>query len=72
MAELIAPQHGLLVCVEFPLYKSIELGGPPWGLTSEIYDRLLEDNFKKVLHYKAERTHKVGEGSDRVTVWRRK
>ncbi|KAH0612165.1 uncharacterized protein H6S33_010217 [Morchella sextelata] len=72
MAELIAPQHGLLICLEFPLYKPPETGGPPWGLTSKIYDELLGDNFKKALFYKPERTHKVGQGSDYVSVWRRK
>lgn len=72
MAELIAPQHGLLVCLEFPLYKPPETGGPPWGLTSQIYDELLSETFEKVLHRMPERTHTVGQGTDWVTVWRRK
>lgn len=72
MAELVALQHGLLVCVEFPLYKSLDTGGPPWGLTSQVYDELLGDAFEKVLHRMPERTHAVGQGTDWVSVWRRK
>ncbi|KAG0131957.1 S-adenosyl-L-methionine-dependent methyltransferase [Tuber indicum] len=75
MAELLAPQRGLLVCLEFPLYKPIETGGPPWGLKNEVYDELLGGPmgaFQKVLHYKPERTHKIGEGTDWISVWRRK
>lgn len=72
MAKLVAPKHGLLVCLEFPLYKAPETGGPPWGLTSRIYDELLGDAFEKVLHYQPERTHTIGMGSDWLSVWRRK
>ncbi|CUS15357.1 unnamed protein product [Tuber aestivum] len=75
MAELLAPQRGLLVCLEFPLYKPIEAGGPPWGLKNEVYDELLGGQmgaFQKVLHYKPDRTHEIGEGSDWISVWRRK
>ncbi|KAJ5480845.1 hypothetical protein N7539_006739 [Penicillium diatomitis] len=31
MARVIKPQ-GLLVCLEFPMYKDPKLPGPPWGL----------------------------------------
>lgn len=31
MSELLAP-NGVLVCLEFPLYKDPKLPGPPWGL----------------------------------------
>ncbi|KAK3392535.1 S-adenosyl-L-methionine-dependent methyltransferase [Sordaria brevicollis] len=31
MSELLAP-NGILVCLEFPLYKDPKLPGPPWGL----------------------------------------
>lgn len=72
MAELAALQHGLLVCVEFPLYKALDTGGPPWGLTSKVYEELLGDAFEKVLHRMPERTHAVGQGTDWISVWRRK
>ncbi|KAL1873318.1 hypothetical protein Plec18167_006367 [Paecilomyces lecythidis] len=31
MRELLAP-GGILVCLEFPLYKDLKAQGPPWGL----------------------------------------
>ncbi|KAM5341929.1 hypothetical protein ACJ41O_014960 [Fusarium nematophilum] len=31
MSELLNP-NGILVCLEFPLYKDINEAGPPWGL----------------------------------------
>lgn len=70
--ELVKPGSGYLICLEFPLYKPLETGGPPWGLTSAVYEELLSDGFDKIVHYKAQRTHKVGEGSDYIAVWRRK
>ena len=36
MSELLAPA-GVLVCLEFPLYKDLKLPGPPWGLREGIY-----------------------------------
>jgi hypothetical protein len=36
MSELLAPT-GVLVCLEFPLYKDLKLPGPPWGLREGIY-----------------------------------
>ena len=71
MDELVKP-GGYLICIEFPLYKSLDLGGPPWGLTSEVYEELLSGGFEKVHHYKPKRTHSIGGQSDRVAVWRRK
>lgn len=72
MAELITPGTGLLVCLEYPLFRPAEAGGPPHGIKSEDYDRLLRGKFEKVMHYMPVRTHKVGEGSDMISVWRRK
>ncbi|KAG6060826.1 hypothetical protein E4U17_003373 [Claviceps sp. LM77 group G4] len=40
MAELLHPS-GRLVCLEFPSGKPLSLGGPPWGLTPEVYEALL-------------------------------
>lgn len=72
MAELIKPGTGLLICLEYPLFRPAETGGPPHGIKSEDYERLLSDKFEKVMHYMPERTHEVGMGSDMVGVWRRK
>ncbi|KAI5790911.1 S-adenosyl-L-methionine-dependent methyltransferase [Pyronema domesticum] len=72
MADHITPGSGLLVCLEYPLFRPPESGGPPHGITSSDYDALLRENFEKEMHYMPKRTHKVGEGSDMVSVWRRK
>ncbi|KAL2017961.1 hypothetical protein VTK56DRAFT_1493 [Thermocarpiscus australiensis] len=40
MGELLAPS-GVLVCLEFPLYKGLKHPGPPWGLREGIYWNLL-------------------------------
>ncbi|KAK4187676.1 S-adenosyl-L-methionine-dependent methyltransferase [Podospora australis] len=40
MGELVAP-HGVLICLEFPLYKGLDLPGPPWPLREGIYLDLL-------------------------------
>lgn len=72
MAQLITPGTGLLVCLEYPLFRPAETGGPPHGIRSSDYDALLRKNFDKVMHYMPKRTHQVGEGSDMISVWRRK
>jgi len=72
MTNLLAKGTGLLICLEFPLYKSLEIPGPPWGLRSHTYDELLSGGFELVERYKPERTHKAGEGTDMLSVWRRK
>jgi hypothetical protein len=72
MAELVKPASGYLVCLEFPLYKGLETGGPPWGLTSKVYEELLSERFEKIIHYKPGRTHPIGAGTDYMAVWRRK
>lgn len=41
MGELLAPT-GMLVCLEFPLYKDLKLPGPPWGLKGVYWDLLVE------------------------------
>ncbi|KAL3424648.1 thiol methyltransferase [Phlyctema vagabunda] len=38
--ELLAPE-GRLVCLEFPTYKPLSTGGPPFGLPPKIYTALL-------------------------------
>jgi len=72
MAELIAPGTGYLICLEYPLFRPLDSGGPPHPIRSENYDQLLSEKFERVMRYMPERTHKVGEGSDLISVWRRK
>jgi methyl halide transferase len=36
MAQIIRP-GGLLVCLEFPLYKDPNIAGPPWGVRGGAY-----------------------------------
>lgn len=40
MAELLKP-GGLLICLEFPLWKDLKLPGPPWGLKGVYWDLLV-------------------------------
>lgn len=72
IAELVKPSSGLLICLEYPLFRPAGTGGPPHGIKSEDYERLLSDKFEKVMYYMPKRTHEVGIGSDMVGVWRRK
>jgi hypothetical protein len=51
MAELITPGTGLLVCLEYPLFRPAETGGPPHGINSSDYDMLLRGKFVKEMHY---------------------
>ncbi|GAB1321042.1 hypothetical protein MFIFM68171_11252 [Madurella fahalii] len=41
MRELLRPT-GLLVCLEFPLYKDLKAPGPPWGLQGVHWNLLAE------------------------------
>lgn len=41
MADLLAPT-GMLVCLEFPMYKDPTLPGPPWGLNGVHWNLLAE------------------------------
>lgn len=72
MANLLAKGSGLLICLEFPIHRPLEVPGPPWSLRSHVYDELLSGDFELVERYKPERTHKAGEGMDMLSVWRRK
>ena len=42
MAQLLKPT-GILVCLEFPLYKDLDAQGPPWGLKGVYWDLLAQD-----------------------------
>lgn len=37
MSQLLAPDGGRLLCLEWPLRKATSTGGPPWGLEPEMY-----------------------------------
>ncbi|RKK21513.1 hypothetical protein BFJ68_g17990 [Fusarium oxysporum] len=41
MSELLLPT-GVLVCLEFPLYKDLKALGPPWGLRGVYWDILAQ------------------------------
>lgn len=41
MGELLS-EEGVLVCLEFPLYKDLDASGPPWGLKGVYWDLLAE------------------------------
>ena|SRR2546421_6112298 len=36
MSDILYP-GGLLVCLEFPLYKDPTIAGPPWGVGGGVY-----------------------------------
>ncbi|KAJ6145495.1 hypothetical protein N7470_009390 [Penicillium chermesinum] len=83
MAQLLAP-GGVLVCLEFPLFKDPTETGPPWSLKGVHWDILarggdgininLADNssggsFKRLLHVKPERSYESGKGTDMLSIW---
>lgn len=47
MSKLLAP-GGSLLCLAFPLEKSPKAGGPPHGLSSELYEQLLSQPGQEV------------------------
>lgn len=57
MAELLSP-NGILICLEFPLYKDLDAIGPPWGLKG-VYWNLLARGGDGML-----RNSQSGEGND--------
>ncbi|KAL5343823.1 S-adenosyl-L-methionine-dependent methyltransferase [Aspergillus crustosus] len=76
MAELLRP-GGLLICLEFPMYKDPALPGPPWGLNGVHWEILAggdsgKGEFTREVYYQPERTFEVGKGTDMISVYRRK
>ncbi|KAL4861403.1 hypothetical protein BDV12DRAFT_191106 [Aspergillus spectabilis] len=76
MAELLKP-GGLLVCLEFPMYKDPALPGPPWGLNGVHWEILAggesgDGMFTREVYLQPERTFEVGKGTDMISVYRRK
>lgn len=41
MQELLSPK-GILICLEFPLWKDLDAVGPPYGLNGVYWDLLAE------------------------------
>ncbi|KAM7190713.1 S-adenosyl-L-methionine-dependent methyltransferase [Naviculisporaceae sp. PSN 640] len=37
VSSLLKPQTGCLICLEWPLHKPAKTGGPPWGVTAQVY-----------------------------------
>lgn len=48
MADLLVPE-GLLICLEFPLFKDLSLPGPPWPLNG-VYWNLLSEGGDGIVH----------------------
>jgi len=48
MQELLS-LSGILVCLEFPLYKDLDAVGPPWGIKGVHWDLLAAGN-EGILH----------------------
>ncbi|KAK6537898.1 hypothetical protein TWF694_010797 [Orbilia ellipsospora] len=72
VAALIKP-GGVLICLEFPLYKAYDLPGPPWAIRSETYVGLLENvGFERIHHDKPTRYLPAGKDTDMISGWRRK
>lgn len=87
MASLLHP-GGLLVCLEFPMYKDPTLPGPPWGLKGVHWDLLARGGdglvsgesgeegsdgmFTREIYMQPERTYEMGKGTDMVSVYVRK
>src|SRR5262245_7804723 len=41
MSQLLNPNGGRLICLEWPLHKPPSTNGPPWGLTPAVYEAAL-------------------------------
>ncbi|KAI7083022.1 hypothetical protein KC356_g7909 [Hortaea werneckii] len=67
MSRLLSPAAGgILICLEFPLQKPPSSGGPPHGLTRELYEQLLNRPGKGVEYTTASSSGEGGEGGGYV------
>ncbi|KAL4975894.1 S-adenosyl-L-methionine-dependent methyltransferase [Aspergillus desertorum] len=76
MADLLHP-GGMLVCLEFPMYKDPALPGPPWGVKGVHWELLAggdagQGKFNRRVYARPERTFEVGKGTDMISVYERK
>jgi SAM-dependent methyltransferase len=81
MKSLLLPRGGRLVCLEFPLHKPAGAGGPPFGLSEEIYVGLLTGTetdgagegagpgLTRLGRWRPRRSHEGQQGKDYVSVW---
>ncbi|KAF2215926.1 hypothetical protein CERZMDRAFT_94314 [Cercospora zeae-maydis SCOH1-5] len=69
MSELLAPA-GLLICLEWPLHKPASEGGPPHGLSAELYESLLYRPGQDVLYDESGKViaHEAADRSDNALV----
>ena len=52
MFDVLHPA-GLLICLEFPLYKDPTIRGPPWGVSEDVYRDVLACGGSGVVHESA-------------------
>ncbi|KAL3488602.1 S-adenosyl-L-methionine-dependent methyltransferase [Aspergillus germanicus] len=76
MEGLLKP-GGLLVCLEFPMYKDTGLPGPPWGVNGVHWELLADGDsgagsFTRKVYVRPKRTYEVGKGTDMISVYERK
>jgi methyl halide transferase len=67
MHELLSPD-GVLICLEFPLYKGLTLPGPPWGLKG-VYWNLLAVGGDGIIHEPGEEETEKEEGPFRRVLY---
>ncbi|PKY00968.1 thiopurine S-methyltransferase family protein [Aspergillus campestris IBT 28561] len=76
MMSLLNPR-GVLVCLEFPMYKDPSLPGPPWGVKGVYWDLLSSRGITgsgectRLLYIQPQRTHEIGMGTDMISVYAR-
>lgn len=63
MKELLAPS-GVLVCLEFPMYKDVNAAGPPYGLKGVYWDLLAEGKDGRVAKGKAQSEGSAASGRE--------
>lgn len=83
MSQLLA-RGGILICLEFPLYKEPNEPGPPWplkgvhwdilarggdGINVDDQDKSSDGNFRRLFHLKPERSYESGRGTDMISAW---
>ncbi|OQN96717.1 hypothetical protein B0A48_17141 [Cryoendolithus antarcticus] len=72
MTELLAP-NGRLICLEFPLSKPPSTGGPPHGLSSDLYTELFKAPGEDVKYdadgYAVQSEGVAGRGLKRIAHW---
>lgn len=68
MADLVKP-NAFLIALMFPLAEYPD--GPPYSMTTELYEELLSDKFEKVFMRDCP-TFPARAGREKMSLWRRK